>query len=145
MHGRSSFGTYLLRAAPINGHGAAVEAPRSIVVRLLVACDRLFACPCDPFKVLRVRTPGTDGVIDAVAKAVRKDRVVDRFPTAVLFGDWEVFVSRHPIAQLESDRLKVRRPSEFFRAAARRHLASEFGDVSLLGCSDENLLRAEPC
>jgi hypothetical protein len=72
------------------------------------------------------------------------DRVVHCFPAAVLLGDWKVLVCGHPIAQLSGDLLEVGRASEFFEAKAPRHLAAEFSDVALLGCSDENLLRAEP-
>jgi hypothetical protein len=61
-----------------------------------------------------VRTANLDGVVDAIAEAVR-------------IGDW----------------LEVARASKLLGAEALRHLAFELRDVTLLGCLDEDSLYAE--
>ena len=60
-----------------------------------------------------------------------------------LFGDREVLVSRHPVAQLRGNRLEVARATELLGAEAFGHLAYELRDISLLGCPDEDSRRAE--
>jgi hypothetical protein len=63
---------------------------------------------------------------------------------ALSLGEREVLVGRHPIAQLSGDRLEVARASKLLGAEAFGHLACELRDVTLLGCPDEDSLRAEP-
>ena len=105
--------------------------------------ERLLAGSPDPLEIPPVRTTNGDGVVEAIAEAVREDGVVHRSAAAVPLRDREVLVGRHPVTQLRGDRLEVGRSAELFGAEAAGHLACELRDVTLLRCPDQDSLHTE--
>ena len=122
---------------------AGLDSGWSVRSFVAAATGLLIGLP-NPLEIARMRTAGTDRVVEAITEAVRQDGVVHGFLPALSLGEREVLVGRHPVAQLVSDRLEVARPSKLLRAEALGHLACELRDVTLLGCPYEDSLRAEP-
>src|SRR4051794_26746753 len=109
----------------------------------VVAADRVLTGLPNPLEIARVRTAVTYRVVDAITEAVRQQDVVHGFLAALSIGERVVLDGRHPVAQLGGHRLEVARASELLGAEASGHLACELRDVTLLGCLDEDSLRAE--
>ena len=86
----------------------------------IVAADRLLAGFPDPLEIARVPTADADGVVDAIAEAVRQDGVVHLSVTAVLLGEREVLVGGTPVAHFPGDRLEVPRASELLMGSGAR-------------------------
>jgi hypothetical protein len=141
-------------AAGRDFHSGAIFVRRCLCLRLgcvsdldVGAADRLLAGFPDPLEIPRVRTASAYGVVEAIAEAVRQDRVVHGRLAALFLGDREVLEGGHPVAPpvapVIGDRLEVARASKLLGAEAFGHHASELRDVTLLGCLDEGSLHAE--
>ena len=102
--------------------------------------SRLASC-LDSREILLNGTPVGDGVVELVAEAVGKDRVVgSRFPSVSLW-DWEVLVGRLPITPGASGPpLEVTCAAPFLGTEALGHPAFQLGDVAKLCGSDEGAL-----
>jgi len=82
-------------------------------------------------------------VVELVAEAVSKDRVVDGLAAPfLLFWDWVMLESRLPVVPLVSARCEVTGTAELLRAEALGHSARQLRDVTKLCSSDEGALDA---
>jgi hypothetical protein len=86
----------------------------------ILATDRLLAGFPDPLEIARVPTANADGVVDAIAQAVRQDGVVHLSVTAVLLGEREVLDGGTPVAHSPGDRLEVPGASELLKGSGTR-------------------------
>src|SRR6266540_3724686 len=132
-----------LRSRPSEAARVRLQQQSAGDLRFIVAADCFLTGFPDPLKLARVPTANADGVVDAIAEAVREDGVVHLSVTAVFLGEREMLVGGTPVAVFVGDRLEIPRASKLLGAEAFGHLAYELRDVTLLSCLDEDSLIAE--
>jgi hypothetical protein len=109
-----------------------------------------------PFRVCGMNTPplrsrpGCEGarpsgyrIVDPVAEAVGKDRVVETPVAPFSLRAWEMLVGRHPVGLFVSDRLEVTSTTQLFGTEALGHPARHLRDVTELCSFDEDPLDAQ--
>jgi hypothetical protein len=82
-------------------------------------------------------------VVELVAEAVSKDRVVDGLAAPFSFRDWVMLEGRLPVVPLVSARCEVTRTAQLLGTEALGHPARHLRDVTKLCSFDEDALGAQ--
>lgn len=92
----------------------------------------------DSFEILLDGQPMAYEVVELVAEAVSKDRVIDGPAAPVLLRDRVMLEGRLPVVPLVSARCEVTRTAQLLGAEALGHPALHLCDVTKLRSSDED-------
>ena len=97
----------------------------------------------DSRKVLLDGQPIADEVVELVAEAVSKDRVIDGLAASFHLRDWVMLESRLPIVPLVRTSYEVTRTAQIFGTEAVAHPAPDLRDVTKLRSFDEGAFDAQ--
>ena len=97
----------------------------------------------DSFEILLDGQPMAYEVVELVAEAVSKDRVVDGLTAPFSLRDWVMLEGRLPVVPLVRARCEVTRTTQLLGTEALGHPARHLCDVTKLRSSDEDALDAQ--
>lgn len=103
----------------------------------------LLASFSDSRKIFLDGQPIAYEVVELVAEAVSKDRVVDGLAAPFSLRDWGMVEGRLPVVPLVSARCEVTRTAQLLGTEALGHLARHLRDVTKFCSFDEGALDAE--
>jgi hypothetical protein len=127
---------------PLRLRGREVGGVEMVLLDAL-APGGLLASFSDSRKVFLDGQPIAYEVVELVAEAVSKDRVVDGLAAPFYLRDWVMLESRLPVVPLVSARCEVTRTAQLLGTEALGHPALHLRDVTKLCSFDEAALDAQ--